>query len=67
MSVTKIFDDWYENLTSDEKNKILKHILNTKCVLACEGFYAGPTGQMKEGLFVAPAGLAAKVCPICGK
>ncbi len=67
MSVTKTFDNWYEKLTSDEKSEVLSHVLNTKCKLACEGFYAGPTGLMTRGLFVAPSGAAAKVCPVCGK
>ncbi|MFQ2291186.1 hypothetical protein ACK323_06650 [Aeromonas enteropelogenes] len=67
MSVTQTFDEWYKNLTVEEQTKILGHILNTKCKIACEGFHAGPTGLMTKGLFVAPSGSAAKVCPVCGK
>lgn len=67
MSVTKTFDDWYEKLTSAEKTEILRHVLNTKCKISCEGFHAGPSGLLKKGLFVAPSGSTAKACPVCGK
>lgn len=67
MSVTKTFDDWYEKLTDAEKSEVLQHVLKTKCNVACEGFYAGPTGSITRGLFVAPSGSTAKVCPLCGK
>ncbi len=68
MSVIKTFDDWYEKLSSEDKNKILEHIINTKCKITCEGFHAGPHGILKKGLFVAPSGSSAqKKCPVCGK
>lgn len=67
MSVTKTFDDWYETLKVEDQTKILSHILNKKCQISCEGFHAGPTGLVTKGLFVAPSGSAAKVCPVCGK
>ena len=67
MSVTNTFDVWYEQLTSTEKSEVLKHVLNTKCNVICEGFHAGPAGSVSKGLFVAPSGSTARVCPICGK
>ncbi len=68
MSVIKNFDDWYGKLSSEDKGKILRHILNTKCQVSCEGFHAGPHGTLQKGLFVAPSGNSVqKICPICGK
>ncbi len=68
MSVIKTFDDWYEKLSSEDKSNILRHIINTKCQVACEGFHAGPHGTLQKGLFVAPSGSSAqKKCPVCGK
>lgn len=69
MSVTETFDKWYTSLSDDEKNEILKHIINKKCQIACEGFYAGPAGTtLRKGLFVAPSGnVSLNKCPVCGK
>lgn len=68
MSVVKTFDDWYEKLSSSDQNKILEHVLNNKCQVACEGFHAGPHGVLQKGLFVAPSGISAQSkCPVCGK
>lgn len=67
MAVTEVFDNWFEKLSDEEKSKLLGHILNTKCQIACEGFHAGPAGLLTKGLFVAPAGVGGKVCPLCGK
>ncbi|EPY4332247.1 TPA: hypothetical protein U3Z39_000632 [Klebsiella pneumoniae] len=68
MSVIKTFDDWYEKLPSEDKNKILEHIINKKCQITCEGFHAGPHGILQKGLFVAPSGNSAQnKCPVCGK
>ncbi|MEX9873969.1 hypothetical protein AB7X03_10855 [Providencia rettgeri] len=69
MSVIKNFDDWYEKLSWEDKNKILGYIIKVKCKIdGCEGFYAGPHGALQEGLFVAPSGSSVqKKCPVCGK
>lgn len=68
MSAIKNFDDWYEKLSPSDQSKILEHILNNKCQVACEGFHAGPHGVLQKGLFVAPSGSSAlKKCPVCGK
>lgn len=67
MSTIKIFDDWYEKLTTTQQSELLRYILNVKCKVACEGFHAGPAGLQTRGLFVAPSGSTAKFCPLCGK
>ncbi|WP_338804360.1 hypothetical protein WDV76_02190 [Xenorhabdus griffiniae] len=66
MSIIKTFDDWYEKLSLSDQNKILEHILNNKHQAGCEGFHAGPSGVIQEGLFAAPSGVSVKDrCPVC--
>lgn len=68
MSATRIFDEWYENLSSNEQSELLGHILNTKCNVTCEGFHSGPHGVLQKGLFVAPSASAVQnKCPLCGR
>lgn len=68
MSVIKTFDNWYENLSSSDKSKVLEHVLNNKCQISCEGFHTGPHGVLEKGLFVAPSGSSVKSkCPVCGR
>lgn len=68
MSVINTFDEWYAKLSSDDKQKLLGHILNTKCNVACEGFHSGPHGVLQKGLFVAPAASASQnKCALCGR
>jgi hypothetical protein len=67
MSVKRVFDEWFNKLTPNEKSEVLGHILNNHCNVACEGFYTGPTGLQTRGVFVAPSGSTSRVCKICGK
>lgn len=68
MSVIETFDYWFENkLTDAQQEKLLEHIIKTKCNPIFEGFHAGPTGTIiRKGLFAGPVGNI-KVCPYCGK
>ena len=68
MSTTGTFDDFYKKLPTEEKQKLLNHIIETKLPISLEGLYAGPTGSLTKGLYAGPSGLAPqKVCEHCGK
>lgn len=68
MSATQMFDQWYNKLDKDQQEEVLQHVLNKKCNLVCEGFYAGPSGTFMKGLFVAPSGVSqTNLCPVCGQ
>ncbi|MFJ5398370.1 hypothetical protein [Pectobacterium sp. CHL-2024] len=68
MSAIEEFDEWYNELPLSVQGEILRHILNNKCQVSCEGFYSGSHGVLEKGLFVAPSGNSVQnKCPICGK
>ena len=65
MSVNKIFDNWFDKLSSEEKQDLLMHIFENR-VASMEGFFSAPSGQVIKGLFTAPTGsLGANTCPVC--
>lgn len=81
MSGTETFDNWYKDLSSDDKEEIISHILEsyTNLTYATEGYHAGPSGEIKmvlDGIHAGPSGKikpmsatasSNKKCPCCGR
>lgn len=62
----EIFENWYKNLTDEQKKQLLDYIFNNKIKPLNEGFFAGNIGILTKGLFSGPIG-SQRVCPTCGK
>jgi len=60
------FENWYKNLSDDQKKQLLDYIFNNKIKPINEGFFAGNIGILTKGLFSGPIG-SQRVCPTCGK
>ena len=78
MSVKETFDNWYENLSEENKKEVIKHILSSHLSYATEGYHAGPSGEegaLFDGVNAGPSGLPAsslnknsnQPCRCCGK
>ncbi|MFY0729963.1 hypothetical protein [Pseudomonas sp. NFX15] len=69
MSAVNTFDAWYERLSDEDKQKILKHIFDEKLFITNEGYHAGPAGEFVKGIFSAPSGMfyTQARCKLCGK
>jgi hypothetical protein len=69
MSNKEMFDKWFNALSKQEQDEIIKHIISNKLSVSNEGLFAGPTGKtLEKGLFSGPAGNSSKqVCRGCGR
>ncbi|CAH1041722.1 hypothetical protein [Halomonas sp. TD01] len=69
MSNKETFDKWFNNLSEQEQDEIISHVIRTKLSISNEGFFSGPTGKtLEEGLFSGPAGSSSRqVCGGCGR
>lgn len=66
MSAIETFDNWFKNLSAEEKKEIVLHVVKKQASKVNEGYYGGPTGYLQKGLFAGPSGTTQR-CPVCGK
>lgn len=62
--VVEKFEKFYQDLSSEDKSLLLKHILNSKIMNLNEGYYSGPSGTITKGLFTGPSN-SQRVCSTC--